>query len=252
MIDAVQKDVPGLQVDSTVLAWGSPYYTKLAMASAGGRAPDMAIMHLSRLAGYAPGGLLDPWDTDLLAEFGVTERDFPAAAWKRAQYRGALYALPLDTHPFIVFYNADVAGKAGLLDSAGALKPITSPQAFLDAGRALAAASGGIGVAYGYQADTGQAWRVFYALYCQAAGERDLSGRTVRIDQGAAAQVVDFVHQMLDGTIADPTAGYQTALAEFDAGRAGLILSGEWELPGFEAAGFPLGAAPFPTLFGTA
>ena len=48
---------------------------------------------------------------------------------------------------------------------------------------------------------------------------------------------------MLDGTIADPTAGYQTALAEFDAGRAGLILSGEWELPGFEAAWANLEAA---------
>jgi len=85
-----------------VLAWGTPYYTKLAMASAGGRSPDLAIMHLSRLAGYAPGGLLDPWDTDLLAEFGVTEQDFPAVAWQRSQHRGRLFAVPLDTrahHP---------------------------------------------------------------------------------------------------------------------------------------------------------
>jgi multiple sugar transport system substrate-binding protein len=251
MIDAVRREVPGLRVDSTVLAWGAPYYTKLAMASAGGRAPDMAIMHLSRLAGYAPGGLLDAWDTDLLEEFGVTERDLPAAAWKRAQYHGELYALPLDTHPFIVFYNVDLAGEAGLLDPSGGLRPITSPDAFLDAGRKLAAATGTIGVAFGYQADTAQAWRLFYALYCQAAGEMDLTGRTAVVDRGAAAQVVDFVHRMLDGVIADPTAGYQTALSDFDAGRAGLIVSGEWELPGFQEAGFPIGAAPFPTLFGT-
>jgi multiple sugar transport system substrate-binding protein len=252
MIDAAQEEVPGLRVDSTVLAWGAPYYTKLAMASAGGRAPEMAIMHLSRLAGYAPGGLLDPWDTDLLAEFGVTEQDIPAAAWKRSQYDGELYALPLDTHPFIVFYDTDVAGRAGLLDASGALAPISSPEAFLQAGRALAEVTGGTGIAYGFQADTGQAWRLFYALYCQAAGEMDLSGDTAKIDRDAAADVVAFVHQMVDGTIADPTAGYQTALADFNSGRAGMILSGEWELPGFAAAGFPLGAAPFPTLFGTA
>ena len=255
MIDNAQKEVGGLRVDSTVLSWGTPYYTKLAMASAGGRSPDLAIMHVSRLAGYAPGGLLDPCDTDLLAEFGVTEQDFPAVAWERSQHRGRLYAVPLDTHPFILFYNADLADKAGLLDGSGALAPLDSPDAFLDAGRRMAEATGGIGVAYGFQADTAQAWRLFYALYCQAAGELDLSGSRAQVDQEAATRVVDFVHSMMDGTIADPTAGYQAGLADFTSGRAGLILSGEWELPSFQttadADGWTLGATPFPTLFGT-
>jgi len=251
MIDAAEQQVPGLSVDSTVLAWGAPYYTKLAMSSAGGRAPDMAIMHISRLAGYAPGGLLDAWDTDLLAEFGVTEEDFPEAVWRRAQYDGQLYAVPLDTHPFIVFYDRAVAEQAGLLDASGQLAPITSPEAFLEAGRALAEVTGGTGIAFGFQGDTGQQWRLFYGLYCQAAGEMDLSGSTVELDTEAAASVVDFVRTMLDGTIADPSASYQAALADFNSGRAGMILSGEWELPGFEEAIDDLGAAPFPTLFGT-
>ena len=251
MIDDVEGEVPGLRVDSTVLAWGAPYYTKLAMSSAGGRSPDMAILHISRLAGYAPGGLLDPWDTDLLAEYGVREADFPEAVWRRAQYDGELFALPLDTHPFIVFYDTDVAGQAGLLDEAGELRPITSPDAFLEAGRALAGVTGGTGIAFGYQADTGQAWRLFYALYCQAVGEIDLTGSTVEIDTDAAAEVVDFAHAMLDGTIADPSASYQSALADFQGGRTGMILSGEWELPAFQDAIPNLGAAPFPTLFGT-
>ncbi|NAZ87247.1 extracellular solute-binding protein [Kineococcus indalonis] len=250
MIDAVQQEVPGLGIDATVLAWGSPYYTKLAMSSAGGRAPEMAVLHLSRLAGYAPGGLLDPWDLDLLAEFGVTEQDFPAAAWQRAQHDGQLYAVPMDTHPFILFYNRDVAGRAGLLGPDGELLPLTSPEAFLDAGRAMAAATGATGVAYGYQVDTGQALRLFLSFYGQLAGELDLSGDTVGIDRAAAEEVVDFAHRMLDGEIADPTASYPAALSTFNAGRAGMILSGEWELPGFQEAGFPLGATPFPALFG--
>jgi len=251
MIDAAEEVVPGLGVDSTVLAWGSPYYTKLAMSSAGGRSPDMAIMHLSRLAGYAPGGLLDPFDLDLLAEFGVTEADFPEAVWRRAQYDGQLFAVPLDTHPFIVFYDRAVAEQAGLLDAAGQLVPITSPEAFLDAGRALAGVTGGTGVAYGFQGDTGQQWRLFYALYCQAAGELDLSGGSVEIDTDAATSVVDLVRTMLDGTIADPSASYQAALADFTSGRAGMILSGEWELPALAASIEDLGASPFPTLFET-
>src|SRR5699024_5802361 len=53
----------------------APYYARLAMASAGGRAPDIAAMHSARVPGYAPGGLLDAWDLDLLAEFGIREQD---------------------------------------------------------------------------------------------------------------------------------------------------------------------------------
>ena len=77
LVDDVNALNHGYEATQTVLAWGAPYYTKLAMASVGGRAPDTAIMHASRVAGYAPGGLLDPWDLDLLAENGVHEVRLP-------------------------------------------------------------------------------------------------------------------------------------------------------------------------------
>ena len=37
MINKANEANPGFKVHPTVLAWGPPYYTKLAMASAGGR-----------------------------------------------------------------------------------------------------------------------------------------------------------------------------------------------------------------------
>ncbi|MCU1420276.1 MAG: carbohydrate-binding protein, partial [Mycetocola sp.] len=49
LVDAANADNPEFHATQTVLAWGTPYYTKLAMASVGGRAPDVAIMHASRL-----------------------------------------------------------------------------------------------------------------------------------------------------------------------------------------------------------
>src|SRR5690625_841464 len=102
MFASVHKQAPQLRIEPTTLAWGPPSYTKLAMASVGGRAPETAIMHLSRLPGYAPGGLLEPFDLDLLAEFDVQPEDFVPELWSRGQYDGATYAVPLDTHPFIV------------------------------------------------------------------------------------------------------------------------------------------------------
>ena len=245
------RETTGIGVDATVLAWGTPYYTKLSMSAAGGRSPEMAIVHLSRLAGYAPLGFLDPFDLALLAEFGVEESSFPESVVERARYDGGLYAVPLDTHPFVVMYDTEVAEQARLLDGDGKLLPLETPEAFLEAGRALQSVTGELGIAYGFQGDPAQAWRLFYSLYPQLAGEIDLSGSTTGIDRDAAVQSVDLIKQMLDGTIADPNADYQSALATFNAGRAGMILTGEWELPAFLEAGIPLGAAPFPAVFGT-
>ena len=57
-MSSLLADVNGAQdayrIRPTVLAWGTPYYTKLAMAAAGGRAPDVAIMHATRVLGWAP------------------------------------------------------------------------------------------------------------------------------------------------------------------------------------------------------
>ena len=81
MIDEFTAANTDVKVRQTILGWGSPYYTKLAMASAGGRAPDIAVMHSARVPGYAPGGLLDAWDADLLADLGGSAEAVPERGW---------------------------------------------------------------------------------------------------------------------------------------------------------------------------
>ncbi len=243
---------PDVSIESVTLSWGSAYYTKLAVASAGGRAPEAAVMHLSRLSGYAPGGLLEPLDLDVLADLGITSDDFAPAVWERATYDGQLYALPLDTHPFITFYNPEVAGAAGLLTPEGGLTTISSADAFLDAGRAMAEVTGDTGMVFGYLLDTAQSWRWFWGLYGQTgAGYSLVPGQPAEIDEGAATTVLEFMQAVLDGTVAPRRADYSTALSSFVNARSGLIISGEWELPAYQAAIPDVGAAPFPTLFGT-
>lgn len=134
MMDAVGRQSPDIEIDPVVLTWGGPYYTKLAMSSVGGRSPDLAVMHATRVVGYAPGGLLDTWDTDRLADHGVTRDMFPDLLWDKCLVDGRLMAIPLDFHAFLLFYNTDLCGRAGLLDARGRLTGLGSPEAFLDAG----------------------------------------------------------------------------------------------------------------------
>jgi multiple sugar transport system substrate-binding protein len=249
LVDAVNGMNAGFHTTQTVLAWGPPYYTKLAMASAGGRAPDVAIMHASRIAGYAPGGLLEPWDTELLAEFGVHESDFPPLVWQKGKYDGKLYSIALDTHPFVLYYNTDHAQKAGVTD---ALRTLDSPEEFTEVATKLQKTTGKHGLSYGYLGDGPQMWRLFYTLYRQLGAEMKLvPGQKAQVDESAAVKALTFVRSLLDDTIASRSGDGGTASSEFLHGESGMFLGGVWELPVLKAAKLPFDAMPIPTLFGT-
>lgn len=254
MVKKAGPDMPGTRIERTVLEWGTPYYTKLAMASAGGRGPDVAVSHMSRLAGYAPTGLVDPWDLSLLAEYGVRREDFTDAVWSRTQYEGKTYAIPLDTHPFIVFFHPEPVKKAGLLKADGTLDAdaFSSPDAFLAASKELAKASGKQGVAFGYVTDTAQGWRLFYGLYKQTGGVFEVpQGGPAKVDVDRMAEVIAFMAKLVDGRLNPKRLDYAAGMAAFNNKQTAMILSGEWELGTFRGADENVGAAPFPTVFGT-
>ncbi|MCK9794317.1 extracellular solute-binding protein [Isoptericola sp. 4D.3] len=250
MVGAVAKANPDIAVDSTTLAWGAPYYTKLAMASSGGRPPEAAVMHMSRLAGYAPGGLLEPFDLDALADLGVTQDHFAPAVWEKAQFDGQLYALPLDTHPYIAFHNPAIAGDAGLLGADGRLAIAPGADAFLDAGRAMAEVTGETGVSWGYLRDPAGCWRTFWGLYNQNGGGYDLTpGKPAELDERAAEEVFEFLQEMVDGTVAAKNQDGGAASGRFMSDRTGVMFAGEWDLPMFRDANPDVGASPFPAIF---
>ena len=58
--------------------------------------------------------------------------EFPEPVRKRVTIDGRLMALPLDTHPLVLYYNTDICEKAGLLAPDGTLAPITGADQMLD------------------------------------------------------------------------------------------------------------------------
>ncbi|MGO2540388.1 MAG: extracellular solute-binding protein [Specibacter sp.] len=252
MIDAANGAQQAFHVNPTVLAWGAPYYTKLAMASAGGRPPEVAIMHASRVTGYAPGGLLDPWDLDLLAQNGVSEKDFAPRIWENSLQDGKLFSIALDSHPFILMYNTEVAQKAGALGPNGQLAAAMSPEGFKEMALEMAKVTGKHGLSYGYLADGAQMWRLFYTLYKQHGPSMELvQGEKAQVDRDVAVTVLEYIHSLLDDNIAAASGDAGTAIAEFAAQDSGMLMSGVWELPTMQTAKVPLDAMPIPTLFGT-
>jgi multiple sugar transport system substrate-binding protein len=253
MEDAYRKAYPHVDLQSTILQWGAPYYTKLSLAIRSGSPPDVAIMHLSRIHQYGPPGLLTPISPDLLAQHGMEPKDFTPLAFSKAHYNGQLLCIPLDTHPFVQYYNTKVCKKAGLLNSDGALPPIKSADAMLDALRKLKKAGVTAPVVCDTINDPATPWRLFYSLYSQAGGQvlAD-NGKDIVLNDALATKVLTFIHTLASEGLMNANVDAGGGTAVFQAGDAGLYWEGEWNVTVFQAAKLAFSMQPFPALFGKA
>ncbi|MEU9385203.1 extracellular solute-binding protein [Streptomyces sp. NPDC048279] len=254
MEKAFQKANPGTTVEATVLGWGNPYYTKLALATASGTPPDVGITHLSRLPLLAASGLLEPIERTPLGELGVTEDQFTPAAWKKATVDGTVYAVPLDTHPFVLYYNVDIARKAGLLNAAGDdLVPLKGKEDFVDAVKAMKDAGGAqYGAVMSITADPSTAWRFFSMIYSGLAGPIVTdSGTKIAIDDEAMQETVAFMQSLTGPDLMPKNLTGAGANVLFSTKKAGFLFDGEWQIPTYrQVKNLKFNVVPFPALLG--
>jgi multiple sugar transport system substrate-binding protein len=250
MLDDFAQSDAGIDVEALTLTWGPPYYTKLALAAAGDRPPDVAAFHASRLGAYAPQGLLQPLDEALLARHGITPDRFLPEVWKRGQWEGRQYLIPLDTHPLVLYYNTDLARKAGLMEG-DQLRQISGADGLLDAFAAMKEATGQQGLSFEVRGV--MLWRIWTTFYAQLGGSPMFTpdGQRLTMDDDKAEQAVAFMTEFTQGRkVAPAELDYPTSVAFFQNGTSGFMLNGAWEVPTLQAAEMPYDIAPIPTVFG--
>src|SRR5436305_2882548 len=86
-------------LQSTVFAWGNPYYSKVTLATVGNKPPDVAVAHLTRARLLAQGGVLEEITDSDLASVGLSASDLDQKSWATQRTNGKNIAIPLDTHP---------------------------------------------------------------------------------------------------------------------------------------------------------
>ncbi|MEU7907209.1 extracellular solute-binding protein [Actinoplanes sp. NPDC049118] len=251
MLDTFRTANPGIALSAVTLNWGNPYYTKLSLATLGDKPPDVAISHLTRMKTLVAADLLEELRPEDLARHGISADKFTERAWQAGLIDGHAYAIPLDTHPFVMFYNTDICAKAGLLDSSGALTPLDTPEKFTDAMRRAKEASGAYGGVVAIDNDTSTPWRIFQSLYSQLGGETLADdGRRVVIDDAKATQVLAFLQSLTADGLFPASIDYQGSIATFANGQAGFYFQGEWEISTYQTAKMPFSMTLFPNLYG--
>ncbi|WP_100448364.1 extracellular solute-binding protein [Glycomyces xiaoerkulensis] len=243
-------DETGIDLKATTFAWGTPFYTKLTMGAAGGNAADVATIHLSRLESLSPTTLMDPIDLGELEEAGLRPEDFPPAMWDRCFSDGELYAVPIDTHALVNYYNRTICDQAGVLNDDGTLLETHGVDEYFDLLRAVKDVTG----EYGTSLDTNAGWRQFWAWYRQQDGEWAFHEDGHELDDDKALAAIQVMWDMAEeGLCPRVSDGGQTA-ANFENGAGGLVQVGNWEITRFrqfdETQGLDFSMTEMPDFFG--
>ena len=249
---AAQQGGPS-SLQAATFTWGNPYYTKVTLATIGGAPPDVAVSHLTREKNLARAGLLTEITDDMLALVGLSPADFNSTAWETQKVDGKSYAIPLDTHPFVLYYNRDVCDKAGLLNSDGSLKEIKGTEGWEQALQAAKGVTGAYGASVATVSELATPWRWFQSLYSQRDGNTPWlaeGGEKLTYNRDLTLDTLHWMQKLTTSGLMPTTTDYAGSQTLMFTGQAGFYLQGEWEITTAEGiSGLKFGMIPIPTLF---
>lgn len=112
VIDAFEKENPGISVRMELTPWSS-YWTTLKTSMRGGTAPDVFWMNAVNLQLYASSGVLEPLSGHIESDATPVDRH-PESLVKIYGYQGEQYGIPKDFDTIGLWYNKALFDKAGI------------------------------------------------------------------------------------------------------------------------------------------
>ncbi|XID92779.1 ABC transporter substrate-binding protein [Paenibacillaceae bacterium WGS1546] len=249
MVERFNREQDGIRIIQTNSRLDD-YYSRLKTAILSGNAPDVAINHATNLPQFVQNGYIENL-TLPAAEVGLDWDVFNPNIMASAIYDGHSYAVPLDTHALVMYYNKEHLGKAGALDASG--RPV-----FAEGAEGFAAFLRRIKEAVppdvaplaqpGTRIDSVWLW---WSLYNQIDGGGafyDETGSKTTLNNAQALEALEFVHGLYTDGLIPPD--INDAFKMFYDGRAAVLITGMWGTGAFEhAPGLDFGVVPLPTLY---
>ncbi len=224
------------------------YYARLRIALSLGKGPDVAVAHSDRLSPFVKAKQI----LQLNALAGQAGFDFNEIGELNTQsvcYNGQYFAVPLDTHFHMLYYNKDILSRAGLLNPDGTPKlEEATPDGFI---HFLQQIHSRVPEVQPLAINTPYFQESFLDLYYEAGGallSPDLKKAAVYNDK--AVQVITFYQQLFAEGLSDLKD--KTPWDSFYNGQAGMWFGGVWEA-GHHLANKSLniGIMPIPPIFGS-
>ena len=245
LVEQFNKEHPDIVVEEQVIEWGQ-YYNKLMTGLLAGEAPNVGIMHLAVLPDYASRGVLNPIEGGVPE--GFADRYLPNI-FAQAQYDGSLYAIPLDTHPMVMYYNKSVLKEAGIAEEN------MIPKSWDDLMANAEQVKDNTGK-WGMTFETGPMFgeRLWIATYSQFGAKflDEATGKLV-VDAEKAAQAYELMNSFVKAEVVPAPADYNECESLFINNESAYHLNGVWAMSVYpETEGLEFGVTSLPALEGSA
>ncbi|URN92919.1 MAG: ABC transporter substrate-binding protein [Candidatus Pristimantibacillus lignocellulolyticus] len=225
------------------------YYSRLRTTILSGNAPDVAILHQTSLPQFVQNGYIENLEEPAKA-VNLEWNTFNANILESTVYDQVPYAVPLDTHTLVLYYNKDTLKQAGLLDAQGEplLNSGQSLEDFLQVLKQQLPPSIAPLAQPGTRIDSVWLW---WSLYNQIDGGgafyNDAQTEVV-INNDKALTALQFVHRLYTEGIIPPN--INDAFKMFYDGQAAVLITGVWGTGAFEEAeNLDFGVIPLPVVF---
>ena len=245
-VDNYNSTNPEYTVRNVQLDWGE-YYTKLTTAVAVGKGPDIGISHLAKLPELYDLGVVTALDDAAAAiEFDwdqVNQNNLDACT-----IDGKKWAVPLDTHPNVLYYNKDLLND--FLNEDGTLTIPNGAEEFsVWLGEIQATLPEGK-YAFSFPTTGDDPFRMWWGLYFQDGGVPIItSDLDITMDKEKTVEVLNYMKTWYDN-------GYiplnlEDYIQYFTAGNTAICVGGVWNTYTVEnVKGLNFGVTLFPQLFG--
>ena len=215
------------------------FYDVFNTAVPQGQGPDIAIMHMRRIAKNADLGLLNSFDN--LIDAQAMGENYLEAAWNGGNFEGSQYGIPLDVHPIGMYYNKDI------LDAAEVDVPTTYDE--------LVAVCEALEGHVQHCMPTSNTWpsqNLFISSLFQHGGQDlDENGEYPAFNTQEGYNALKVMHDLVyTDNISLPNVTVDEDLTLFRQGNAAFHINGIWMLNGIKESGINFGTASIATLFG--
>ncbi len=230
MVRQFNKENPDVQVKMQRIDWGT-YYNKLFVAGIGKRAPDVFIIHADSMARFANANFLMPVDDLVAGTNGIDVSDIDENVWEATKINGKHYGIPLDIHPWGMYYNKKLFREAGITNKLGKAKPPTDRKEFLDALKKLKKDFDGDGVV--------DQWGFVFSFFpslsrvfvLQWDGEIiDKNTKKCIMNQPEAVNAVQFLADLVNKDKLVPVPENMDGWLGFRQGKVGMVFEGIYML----------------------
>ncbi len=236
-----QENGQGIKVTHTAQP---EYLQKLNTAAAGNSLPDMTVIRAGDIGEMALRNVLKPMSEAALTAAGgadTLKAQFPEAIWNVGQVKDGRYAIPLDVHPLVLYYNKDMFQQAGITMPTD--RPMTKDE-FEQAVTALTKDGvAGVSIGTAFQAGT-----LFQTLIRQFGGDivnADGTQATYNSEQGI--QAANYIRDLKQKTTPTVNGAGDPEVKLFQQQKAAMVFHGPWHISDMVKLPF-VGFAPLPQI----